>query len=59
MRVLRVHVAGLAVPGGRCRAWLTDRASEQVLSKGVTGLHSALFKKKGQAIELCRLIRLS
>lgn len=51
--------AALAVPGGRCCAPLTNRVSEQVSSKGIIGLHSTLFKKKGQAIELCRLIRLS
>lgn len=40
-------------------ASLTNRASEQVVPKGIIGLHGALFKEKGQAIELCRLIRLS
>lgn len=45
--------------GQASRACLVAAGSEQVVSKGIIGFYSALFKKKGQAIELCRLIRLN
>lgn len=45
--------------GQASRACLVDDGSVQVVSKGIMGLYKALFKKKGQAIELRRLIRLN
>lgn len=45
--------------GQASRACLVDDGSVQVVSKGIMGLYNALFKKKGQAIELRRLIRLN
>lgn len=47
------HVSRLAVPGW----WMVG--VNRLYPKGIIGLYSALFKKKGQAIELRRLIRLN
>lgn len=53
--------AGCCATGvwGWLAARLADRVSNQALSEGIMGLRGTLFKEKGQAIELCRLIRLS
>lgn len=59
--LLAVCGAGCCATGvwGWLAARLADRVSNQALSEGIMGLRGTLFKEKGQAIELCRLIRLS